>query len=53
MKQDFAALGKLSVQCLVEHLNGIHSGTYRIQPTFIERKSTRALGLKDDSDLKS
>ena len=40
MKQDFGALGKLSVQCLVEHLNGVQSGNYRIEPTFIERKST-------------
>jgi DNA-binding LacI/PurR family transcriptional regulator len=47
MKQDFAALGKLSVHCLVEHLNGGQSGTYKIQPTFIERKSTLPVGLPD------
>ena len=49
MKQDFGALGKLSVQCLVEHLNGVQPGTYRIEPTFIERKSTRTIGRNDRS----
>src|SRR3984893_14000291 len=44
IKQDFGALGKLTVHCLVEHLNGIQGGTYSIQPNFIERKSTSALG---------
>jgi DNA-binding LacI/PurR family transcriptional regulator len=48
MKQDFGALGKLSVQCLMEHLNGTQSGAFRISPTFIERKSTLPLGLKNE-----
>jgi DNA-binding LacI/PurR family transcriptional regulator len=43
VKQDFAALGKLSAHCLVEQLKGVETGTVTIQPTFIERKSTRAL----------
>jgi DNA-binding LacI/PurR family transcriptional regulator len=47
MKQDFGALGNLSVQCLVEHLNGVQAGNYSIRPTFIERKSTRAVGHND------
>jgi DNA-binding LacI/PurR family transcriptional regulator len=47
IKQDFAALGKLSAHCLLEQLKGIQGGTFSIQPTFIERKSTRALGVND------
>jgi DNA-binding LacI/PurR family transcriptional regulator len=47
IKQDFAALGKLSVHCLVEQLKGNQSGTFTIQPTFIERKSTRVLQTND------
>ncbi len=39
MKHDFGALGKLIVQCLMEYLNGTQGKTYRIIPTFIERKS--------------
>ena len=47
MKQDFDALGKLSVHCLVEHLNGVRVGIRSIRPTFIERKSTRAVEAND------
>jgi DNA-binding LacI/PurR family transcriptional regulator len=43
IKQDFAALGKLSAHCLVEQLKGVENGIVTIQPTFIERKSTRAI----------
>ena len=46
INQDFTTLGKLSVHSLVEHLNGIQSGTCSIQPTFVERKSTLCLGAK-------
>jgi DNA-binding LacI/PurR family transcriptional regulator len=48
MNQDFATLGKLSVQFLVDRLNGIQSGAHSIQPTFIERKSTRGIGVNDE-----
>ena len=44
IKQDFAALGKLSAHCLMEQLKGTEGGTFTIQPAFIERRSTRALG---------
>jgi DNA-binding LacI/PurR family transcriptional regulator len=48
IKQDFATLGKLSAHCLVEQLKGVQNGTVTIQPTFIERKSTRALQPDDE-----
>jgi DNA-binding LacI/PurR family transcriptional regulator len=49
IKQDFDALGKLSVHCLVEYLNGIRVGIRSIRPTFIERKSTRGVGPNEAS----
>jgi hypothetical protein len=49
MKQDFGALGKLSVQCLMEHLNGTQGGSHRITPTFIERESVLVFSPKDKS----
>jgi DNA-binding LacI/PurR family transcriptional regulator len=42
IKQDFAALGQLSVQCLIAQFPPSHANprARTIQPTFIERKST-------------
>jgi DNA-binding LacI/PurR family transcriptional regulator len=47
IKQDFVTLGKISVQFLVDRLNGIQNATRTIHPTFIERKSTRRIGIND------
>jgi DNA-binding LacI/PurR family transcriptional regulator len=49
MKQDFGALGKLSVQCLMEHLNGTQAESHHITPTFIERESVLVFSHKAKS----
>jgi len=45
IKQDFAALGRLSIQCLIAQVdpNRATSSTRTIQPFFIERESTARL----------
>jgi DNA-binding LacI/PurR family transcriptional regulator len=42
IKQDFAALGRLSIQCLIAQVDPSRatSSTRTIQPFFIEREST-------------
>jgi DNA-binding LacI/PurR family transcriptional regulator len=47
IRQEFAALGKLGVTRLVEHLNGVRTDlrTSVIEPTFIERRSTSSRGV--------